>query len=233
MAPHSLQNKHEGETCIIIGNGISLKDVPLEFLKSHPSFGCNRIHMMDDFLPTYYSISGNTQVEGLEQLEIIRSYVKKVTERGGSAFVNRNTLKSFGGMNRTYGILSVAPNGVPQKGKFSYSPLWAVGVLGTQTYVNLQLAYWMGFTTALLVGIDHDYGSDNRHFYPEDKFPATLFETEVRDFADELIQRHKADIAYVRAQCSWESDGRRIINLTAGTKEEIFDKEDLNDYWIQ
>ena len=69
MPPHDLKNSHEGETCIVIGNGISLKDVPLEFLKSHPSLGCNRIFMLEDFIPTYYSLSGNTQVEGLEQLE--------------------------------------------------------------------------------------------------------------------------------------------------------------------
>lgn len=230
-APHLLQNKHEGEQCIIVGNGVSLKDVSDLFLASRPTFGCNRIFMREGFIPTYYSLSGNTQVDGLEQLEIARSYVKKVTEKGGSAFVNRECVKSFHGLNRTYGILSVAPNGVAQRGKFSYNPLWSVGVLGTQTYVNLQLAYWMGFTTALLVGIDHDYGSDNRHFYPEDQFPATLFETEVRDFAEELIQRHEADLAYVRAQCAWEADGRRIINLTPDTKEEIFDRENLNE-WI-
>ena len=49
-----LADKHRGETCLIIGNGPSLNDVPLEFLHKYPSFGTNRIYLKEGFTPTYY-----------------------------------------------------------------------------------------------------------------------------------------------------------------------------------
>ena len=50
-----LDGKHKGETGLIIGNGPSLKDVPIEFLHKYPTFGTNRIYLMDGFEPTYYA----------------------------------------------------------------------------------------------------------------------------------------------------------------------------------
>ena len=35
---YELDGKHTGETCLIIGNGPSLKDVPLDFLKKNTLF---------------------------------------------------------------------------------------------------------------------------------------------------------------------------------------------------
>ena len=48
-------NKYKGEECILIANGPSLEKTPIDFWKSRPSFGCNRISFrLPEFCPTYY-----------------------------------------------------------------------------------------------------------------------------------------------------------------------------------
>ena len=49
-----MRNRHKGDTALVIGNGPSLNDVPLEFLTRYKSFGTNRIYLLDGFTPTYY-----------------------------------------------------------------------------------------------------------------------------------------------------------------------------------
>ena len=40
-----MKNSRKGETCLIIGNGPSLANIPLKFLKKYASFGTNRIYL--------------------------------------------------------------------------------------------------------------------------------------------------------------------------------------------
>jgi len=102
-----------------------------------------------------------------------------------------------------------------------------VGVGYTQTYVNLQIAYWIGFRTVLLIGIDHDYGSEDRHFYkdseideyyplPDDERVATI--------------TAGADEVYRLAREAYEADGRRIINLTPNSKTDVFEFGDIEGW---
>ena len=46
---------HSGEVCVVVGNGPSLRGVPVEFLKKHKTFGTNRIYLLPGFTATYYT----------------------------------------------------------------------------------------------------------------------------------------------------------------------------------
>jgi hypothetical protein len=117
---------------------------------------------------------------------------------------------------------------------FSFDPKNWIYEGGTVTYVALQLAYFMGFKTILLVGLDHYYqytglpneevvmeGNDTNHFVGNYFPPGTKWNN------PDLVQ---SEISYTEARRVFEEDGRRIINLTPNSGESVFEKGELKDY---
>ena len=91
----------------------------------------------------------------------------------------------------------------------------------------MQLAFHMGFETVLLVGVDHKFkmdgtpnqettwqGDDPNHFSP-DYFKGTRWNNP--DLAN-------SERAYRLAEKAYRDAGRRIVNLTEGTAEQVFEK---------
>jgi len=90
----------------------------------------------------------------------------------------------------------------------------------------------MGFTTVLLVGVDHRYtwsgprlqtivsdgGPDPNHFAPD-----YLQKGEQWQPPNLLRMEH----AYTLARAAYETDGRKIINLTENSALEVFEKREL------
>jgi hypothetical protein len=104
----------------------------------------------------------------------------------------------------------------------------------TVTFVSMQLAFFMGFRTVLLVGVDHRYiyegppnerhvmkGDDPNHFSP-DYFKGM-------EWHNPDLERSEA--AYRMAREAFEKNGGRILNLTEGSALEVFDRCDLSE-WI-
>jgi hypothetical protein len=213
MRFEGLKDTHKGETCLVIGNGPSLAQMPLDFLHRYPSFASNRIYLLDGFNPFYYVCVNPLVLE--QSLECIIEYPAR------AKFVSDWWTHSIPG---AYGLVS---SGVPS---FSRNPAAYIYEGHTVTYVSLQLAYFMGFSTVLLVGVDHSYryqgqpnqevvasSSDPNHFHPDYFGPGTHW--------------HNPDLersarAYAMAKTVYESDGRQIINLTPGSKLDVFRRED-------
>lgn len=63
---------HEGEEVICIGNGPSLENVSINFLKSRPSFGLNYIvhynEFLNGFMPTYWTALDGGTMDAMESL---------------------------------------------------------------------------------------------------------------------------------------------------------------------
>lgn len=209
----SLHNAHAGETCVIIGNGPSLNDIPNEFLQQYPTFGTNRIYLREGFTPTYY-VSVNPLVieQSLAEINSLSCRAKFVSY----PFANQ--------VPGCYPLVS-APISL-----FSKTPDRYVYEGYTVTYVCLQLAYWMGFTRVLLVGVDHAYahsgqpneelvaeGADVNHFHPG------YFSNGAKWNAPDLL---KSEIAYRVAREVFEGANREVLNLTTQTHLNIFPKED-------
>lgn len=211
-----LQDKHLGEVGLVIGNGPSLKDVPLDFLQMYPSFGTNRIYLLDGFTPTYYC-----SVNPL----MINQHVDEINEVQSEAkFISAAFAEKIGGSVPITSIGSAL---------FSYSPAVYIYEGHTVTYVCLQLAYWCGFQTVLLVGVDHRYqylGSPNQR--------ATMIGDDPNHFSPDYFkgkQWHNPDLArsaaaYRLAKEAYEKNGRRIINLTANTALDVFEKGQLSEW---
>lgn len=206
---NNFKNIHAGQTCLIVGNGPSLREVPSKFLFKYDTFGSNRCYIR--FMPDYYVcvnplvISQNrADIEALDCLKFIRD-------------------GACGG----YPL-----HGVGRKA-FSFEPDKWIYEGYTVTFVALQLAYWMGYTTALLVGVDHRYrydgkpnekhlllGGDPNHFDPN------YFSGQEWNNPD--LERSAQ--AYQLAKSAYETQGRRILNLTAGTALDVFEKGSIEEW---
>lgn len=194
----------ETDTCLIVGNGPSLRSVPDTFLQKYPTFGTNRCYLR--FTPTYY-VAVNPLVISQNKAEIDAL----------------QCLKFIMGENLTRGT----------QRPFSFAPLKWVNEGYTVTYVCLQLAYWMQYRTVLLVGVDHRYlavgkpnetqtlqGDDPNHFDP------SYFKGQKWQLPD-LAQSEQY---YREARGVFMADGRRIINLTEGTALDVFEVGSVADY---
>jgi hypothetical protein len=99
------------------------------------------------------------------------------------------------------------------------------------TIINLQLAYYMGFTEVILIGMDFSYtipddakidgsnitsmSDDPNHFHPD-------YFGKGKVWKDPQLDRVLAN--YRLANLVYESDGRRIVNATPGGKLELFER---------
>ncbi len=212
---------HVGEVGLIIGNGPSLKDCPRELLDKYITFGSNKIFLLDGFTPNYYTIIDEHMLHNC------------------ASYLNGKYQPDAMFIRRPYPITgSYQINPIVHPG-WSNNINKAVVMGGTVTYASLQIAFYMGIRTAILVGVDHNYSGglagapggaifqadldvDPDHFHPE------YFK--VGDFyaAPEL---DGSEVYYKIARKVFEREEGRVVNLTPGTKEEAFEKGTY-DEWL-
>jgi hypothetical protein len=112
------------------------------------------------------------------------------------------------------------------------------------TFINLQLAYFMGFSEVYLIGMDFSYNIPASAIRAGDLITSTEDDTnhfnsayfgKGKTWKDPKLDRVLQN--YVMAKRMFESDGRRIYNATEGgnleafprvSYSEIFDKNTLN-----
>jgi len=231
------KDSHKGETCVIIGNGPSLRDVDDAFLYKYPTFGTNLIVMRENFAPTYYSGIGYNHFDTLERAEAVWGILDHPNLK--AAFINRLVIHMYR-HPKVWSILAGNTYGEPNWEKtdddnirirFGTDPLNNVGVFATTIYVQIQLAAYMGFTTALLVGLDHYYDVDDskgQHFYEE----GTQEAYDPPDYPWDITEEYssKADIAYRVSLVVGEQIGLEFINLTPGSLCDVFDMGNIDDW---
>jgi hypothetical protein len=112
---------------------------------------------------------------------------------------------------------------------FSKDPAAGIFEGWTVSYVAMQLMFFMGFKTVLLVGLDHRYvfegqpnqkvravGSDPNHFDPNYFGPGVQWNNP---------DLRRSEASYRLARDVFEDDGRMIVNLTPGTALGVFKRE--------
>lgn len=216
---YDFEEIHRGGSGVIIGGGKSIRDLDLSRI-TLPTIGTNNI-FLTGFTPTYYCIEdwlvATDRRKEIEQIDCHRfygSHLKDLLEDG-------IWISSF--MRTKY----------PTFPHFSenLNELYYTG--GTVTYMALQLAFWMGFKTVYLLGIDHDYEipKDYAERIHQDIFIAleddpnhydpTYFGKGFR-FHDPKPKRMEK--AYQKAKQVFEENGRIIYNANEGSKLDLFEK---------
>lgn len=219
--------KHQGERCFIIGNGPSLRHTDLNLLRGEISFGLNRIYLLFPELgfQTTYLVSVNDLV--LEQCaqDMDRLALPKFVTWRARRWLRRSPDTIFVDTDFT------GPE------NFTSDACGRVFEGFTVTYVALQLAYFMGFQTVILVGVDHNFttqgpanqevisqGDDPNHFSP------AYFG---KGFRWQLPDLEGSERAYRMAKAAFEADGRQVLDATIGGKLEVFAKVDYPSLFTQ
>lgn len=226
-------NRFKGHRCFIIGNGPSLNRHDLSLLTNEYSFGVNSFYYKTNetgFRPTFYVVEDSSVMK--ENINEIRAYEAPFkffpTLYRNLHPKTPNTF--FFNMNRGF-YEKTSPNyAVP---RFSTDASKVLYCGQSVTYINLQLAFFMGFTDVYLIGMDFDYiipdshkrngdvllsDSDDTNHFHKDYFGKG------KTWKDPKLNRVLMN--YRMAKLAYTSVGRRIFNATIGGKLEEFERAD-------
>jgi hypothetical protein len=217
---HQLEKIHTNKRCFIIGNGPSLRQTDLNKLRGEFTFGLNRIYLLFPQLgfSTTYLVSVNDLV--LEQCAVEMKCLempKFITWRA----------RHWIGVDPRVTYLDTDFTGEED---FSQDITGRIFEGFTVTYVALQLAYYMGFSQVILIGVDHNFvtqgaanqaivsqGDDPNHFAPN------YFG---KGFKWQLPDLEGSERAYTLAREVYHQAGRQVVDATVGGKLTIFPKID-------
>jgi 6-hydroxymethylpterin diphosphokinase MptE-like len=213
-----LENTHSNQRCFIIGNGPSLRQTDLSKLRGEFTFGLNRIYLIftDLGFSTTYLVSVNDLVIDQCAAEMQRLALPK--------FLTWRARRWF----RPDPNITYLDTDFTGEEDFSASLTGRIFEGFTVTYVALQLAYHMGFSEVILVGVDHNFitrgtanqaiisqGDDPNHFAPN--YFGKGFKWQLPDLAG-------SERAYTLAREAYSKAGRRVVDATVGGKLTIFPK---------
>jgi len=226
------KDKYKGKRCFIIGNGPSLNKIDMALLKDEYTFGVNSIFYMTErngFRPTFYMVEDNHVI--YDNLDEINDYdvsykffptiYKPVIKKSKNTFFFR--------MNRGF-YEEKSPNYTIPRFSINCDKCMYAGQ--SVTIMNLQLAFYMGFTEVYLVGMDFNYevsekdqvngndilsteDTDNNHFDPR-YFGAG------KKWHDPKLEN--VLVSYKFSKIIYEHFGRKIYNATPGGKLEVFER---------
>ncbi len=223
------------DRCFIIGNGPSLKKIDFHLFKNEITFAVNAIFLLFEktgFKPTYYVVTDHLVCEDRVQVINKLDGMVKFTLIDRANFILRNC-------NTIY-LKQEIPTQYPQLSEDVSECIYG-GY--TVTYVNLQLAFHMGFRKAYLVGMDHNYLQS-----PDDKYFQRSGRTEIISTRMDPNHFHpdyfglgkgwhvpdliKMEMAYEKSKEVFENNGRKIFNATAGGKLETFERVKFGNLFL-
>ncbi|CAD5961935.1 putative glycosyltransferase RF_0543 [Planktothrix tepida] len=223
----ALKDKHKGQRCVIIGNGPSLNQMDLSFLKNEICFGLNKIYLGFEkwgFIPTYY-VSVNRLVIEQNAEEILNIPCPKFLSNRGIPYLLPQD-----------DIFFIKTNPPPDIA-FSPDPTQGLNEGSTVTYIAMQLAYYMGFETVILIGVDHHFvtqgqphkevispGDDPNHFHPDYFGKGTKWH-----LPDLPTSEHHYKIAYDY----FKINNRQIIDATLDGQCQVFPKQDYRELFCK
>jgi hypothetical protein len=222
------KDKFIGKRCFIVANGPSLAKTNLDLLKDEYSFGVNRIYLnfaKSTYRPSFYVVSNDLVIQQFHR-DISNTEILPMPK-----FLNWGCRKFFPGDREDILFLKTRhvlnDRIIPDMTKpFVFG--------ATVTFVALQLAYYMGFSKVILVGLDHKYAEvgtpnaketrtfskDVSHFHP-DYFP--------KGIKWQLPDLLRSEIDYSIAREYYENTGREILDATIGGHCTIFKKAIYQD----
>jgi len=214
------KNIHLGEVCVIIGNGPSLNVTPLKELgNNYLTLGSNKIYRYP-YTPNYYSVIDKEMLATC--LPLPKDFVP-----------DEMFLRAEYGLDGNNPIYPIVAAG------FSLDINNFIVMGGTVTYALLQIAYFMGFQTVLLVGVDHHYPKTSNygnHKFTADKYDPDHFKpSDGKPYFDEgkiynPPELSGTTLSYGIASELFKKSGREIINLTPWTKLDVFPKDEFKNW---
>lgn len=157
-------NLHKGETCLIVGVGANLPLTPPTWF-DYPSFGVNTIYKQTqwDWKPTYFvGVDDRLEREdGKAISEIYKDIPKFIPRPDRDSWQGENFYRFYHrpGLMFVGGMTADHPQALTHRG-IAYHKIMEV---------VFQIAWHMGFTTMLMIGVQHKPDAYREHFWGLDK----------------------------------------------------------------
>jgi hypothetical protein len=234
-ALRAFRDCHRGRRCFILGNGPSLQRTDLAPLADEITFGVNGIFYMTHqcgFAPTYYVVEDNhVFADNLGRIEAVEAaarffpskYRPIIAPSPGTYFLPTDW-SFYWGSSEWY-----------ETPRFSHDIAEVVYAGQTVTFLNIQLATYMGCSEIYLVGIDFEYhipaeakvegltitstDDDPNHFHPDYFGKGKRWHLPKLDNVERAMECAKVGV---------EQAGARIFNATIGGKLEVFERTDYH-----
>ena len=220
----TLRDRHLGERAVLVANGPSLNDMDLSFLRRTTTIGLNKIYLglqRFRFIPKYY-VAVNEKV--------LSQSVVQIKSLNCVKFLSSKAAQQIPADGLTYHIETSNPHA-----RFCGDVSRGLHEGWTVTYAALQIAYFLGFSEVVMIGLDHRYefsglpneahqlaGDDPNHFSP--------------DYFGHGQHWDNPDLAHSEesfriARAEYEKVGRRILDATLNGACTAFEKVDYRSYF--
>ncbi|WP_259067295.1 6-hydroxymethylpterin diphosphokinase MptE-like protein [Mucilaginibacter sp. X4EP1] len=217
-----IENIYEGKRCFIMGNGPSLLKNNLSLLNNEITIASNAQYLIwkeRDFIPKFLTVEDRLVAEDRgREIDKIEN-VTKIFPKDLSYAISYTSNTIYIDFLRNY------QNFPKFSENFSNKVYWG----GTVSYLNMQLAYYLGCREIYMIGFDHSYK------VPE-KMNNTVITSETEDvnhihpdyfgkgyrWHDPNVER--METAYEEAKRFFELKGVKIFNATVGGQLEVFER---------
>jgi hypothetical protein len=216
-----VHNRHQGETAILACNGPSLNHVDFRLIREYPVIGLNKIFLgikRFGIVPRYYV--------AINRLVIEQSY----PQIAALPCIKFLPVELLGGAQLPPPPLCFLLKTENPAEHFYQDISAGVNQGSTVTYVALQIAFFMGFSKVIIVGMDHKYNFSGKphektHFMGDDlnHFDPSYFRDQQWNNPDLATSEESYRVARWKFECA----GRRIIDCTIGGACDVFEKESL------
>lgn len=227
----SLKDMYAGKRCFIVGNGPSLNETDLGLLANEYTFGVNNIFFMTEkngFRPSFYVCEGRHILN--DNRDKVRDYKCDIrffpTYFRDQIPVSENNFFFYSDMGfyrEWHPLYSTS--------RFSYDCSNVVYQGQTVTYINLQFAYYLGFTEVYLIGVDFNYivpetASVNGKIIISNEADVNHFHKDYFGKGKKWTQPQleKQLVSFAHANSVYFEAGRKIYNATKGGRLELFER---------
>ena len=224
----SLKDIHKGQRCFIIGNGPSLQAKDLDKLKNEVTFASNRIYHIfpkTDWRPTYYVCLDlsvlNTECEHIQNPALDNIFLSTVAR---PLITQKSNVHFF----QEYGKFEINKFDVKNI-EMSEDISKYISIGYSVTTASIQMAFYMGFQTIYLLGVDHNYAmSFNKNGkIINDPSVKTYFGGSKEQFYS-IQSTLSVTRGYESAYRFARKKGIHIFNATRGGKLEVFPRVDFD-----
>ncbi len=254
----ALRNAHAGETCVVVGNGPSLNDTPLELLDDEVVFASNAIFLLFDevdWRPTYYaSVDSRFLPDRHDDVDqLLRTHPQmtgffptmlELHDGSGDVVPVRQLLEDQ--PNRVLFLSQHRKPAGTHTGAFSLDAVGGLIQPSTVTITLMQLAAHMGFARIVLIGCDTSYSipdtveisGPKAEGHDEGMLLTSTADDDVNHFRPDYFgagrawHHPKVDHMirhYEAAKTVLDLQGVEVINATVGGALEVFPRMSLAD----
>ena len=220
---HELKHVCFGNPLLVVGNGYSLNDTPLDAFADVASIGMNKIDLI------YPRVGWRPTLVVAENSVVVAQHWRRMVSAGVPVYLSwkNRWLISRSARPKFRFYLTYTSD------TFSKDITEGVGSSDTVTYTALQFAFYMGANPVVLVGVDHSFdhetrrgkyvrrtGPDSNHFDP-DYFPDGSY----WGLPNLVSNEH----SYRLAKTAFSGDGRDILDATVGGKLRVFPRVSVDE----